>query len=135
LRKLAERSQTAAKEIGSLALTSVQVAERSGALMHDLVNTTRKTSDLLQEVAAASNEQAQGVAQINRAMSQLDSMTQRNAAAAEELSTTAEEMNSQAETLQDAIAFFQVDEEQLPETQSTFVRPESGRRERAACDR
>jgi methyl-accepting chemotaxis protein len=130
VRKLAERSQTAAKEIGSLALTSVQVAERSGSLMHELVSTTRKTSDLLQEVAAASNEQAQGVAQINRAMSQLDGMTQRNAAAAEELSTTAEEMNSQAETLQDAIAFFQVDDEQLPVTPSTFVPLAPARRKR-----
>lgn len=128
VRKLAERSQTAAKEIGSLALTSVQVAERSGSLMHELVNTTRKTSDLLQEVAAASNEQAQGVAQINRAMSQLDGMTQRNAAAAEELSTTAEEMNGQAEALQDAIAFFHVEEEVLPATPSTFVRPSPIRR-------
>ncbi|HXH40128.1 MAG TPA: methyl-accepting chemotaxis protein, partial [Thermoanaerobaculia bacterium] len=131
VRKLAERSQTAAKEIGSLARTSVQVAERSGSLMNDLVSTTRKTSDLLQEVAAASNEQAQGVAQINRAMSQLDSVTQRNAAAAEELSTTAEEMNSQADALQDAIAFFHVGEEQLPAMQSTFVRPAPPRRKRA----
>jgi methyl-accepting chemotaxis protein len=122
VRKLAERSQTAAKEIGSLALTSVQVAERSGSLMHELVNTTRKTSDLLQEVAAASNEQAQGVAQINRAMSQLDGMTQRNAAAAEELSTTAEEMNSQAEALQDAIAFFHVEDEQISVAPSSFAR-------------
>jgi methyl-accepting chemotaxis protein len=122
VRKLAERSQTAAKEIGALALTSVQVAERSGSLMHELVSTTRKTSDLLQEVAAASNEQAQGVAQINRAMSQLDGMTQRNAAAAEELSTTAEEMNSQAEALQDAIAFFHVADDVLPEVPSTFTR-------------
>lgn len=132
VRKLAERSQTAAKEIGSLALTSVQVAERSGSLMHELVNTTRKTSDLLQEVSAASNEQAQGVAQINRAMSQLDGMTQRNAAAAEELSTTAEEMNSQAEALQDAIAFFHVEDEQLPVTPSTFTR--SARSERQPGD-
>jgi methyl-accepting chemotaxis protein len=127
VRKLAERSQSAAKEIGALALTSVQVAERSGSLMHELVNTTRKTSDLLQEVAAASNEQAQGVAQINRAMSQLDGMTQRNAAAAEELSTTAEEMNGQADALQDAIAFFHVDEEQIPVIPSTFVRPTPGK--------
>ncbi|MEO8033947.1 MAG: methyl-accepting chemotaxis protein [Acidobacteriota bacterium] len=132
VRKLAERSQTAAKEIGSLALTSVQVAERSGSLMHELVGTTRKTSDLLQEVSAASNEQAQGVAQINRAMSQLDGMTQRNAAAAEELSTTAEEMNSQAESLQDAIAFFHVEDEQLPVTPSTFTR--SVRPDRQAGD-
>ncbi|HEX2833185.1 MAG TPA: methyl-accepting chemotaxis protein [Thermoanaerobaculia bacterium] len=108
VRKLAERSQGAAKEIRSLAGTSVQVAERSGALMQELVGTTKKTSDLLQEIAAASAEQASGVNQINRAMAQLDQVTQRNAAAAEELSSTAEEMNSQASTLQGAISFFTV---------------------------
>ena len=108
VRKLAERSQGAAKEIRNLAGSSVQVAERSGALMQELVTTTRRTSDLLQEVAAASSEQASGVSQINRAMSQLDHVTQRNAAAAEELSSTAEEMNSQAVTLQEAISFFTI---------------------------
>jgi methyl-accepting chemotaxis protein len=108
VRKLAERSQGAAKEIRSLAGTSVQVAERSGVLMQELVGTTKKTSDLLQEIAAASAEQASGVNQINRAMAQLDQVTQRNAAAAEELSSTAEEMNSQAATLQGAISFFTV---------------------------
>jgi methyl-accepting chemotaxis protein len=108
VRKLAERSQGAAKEIRGLAGSSVRVAERSGALMQELVETTKKTSDLLQEVAAASGEQASGVNQINRAMAQLDQVTQRNAAAAEELSSTAEEMNSQAATLQGAISFFTV---------------------------
>ena len=108
VRKLAERSQGAAKEIRNLAGSSVQVAERSGTLMQELVATTKKTSDLLQEVVAASSEQASGVSQINRAMSQLDQVTQRNAAAAEELSSTAEEMNSQASTLQEAISFFKV---------------------------
>jgi methyl-accepting chemotaxis protein len=108
VRKLAERSQGAAKEIRNLAGSSVQVAERSGALMQELVATTKRTSDLLQEVAAASSEQASGVNQINRAMSQLDQVTQRNAAAAEELSSTAEEMNSQAVTLQEAISFFTI---------------------------
>ena len=108
VRKLAERSQGAAKEIRNLAGSSVQVAERSGALMQELVSTTKRTSDLLQEVAAASSEQASGVSQINRAMSQLDQVTQRNAAAAEELSSTAEEMNSQAATLQEAISFFTI---------------------------
>jgi methyl-accepting chemotaxis protein len=108
VRKLAERSQSAAKEIRSLAGTSVQVAERSGVLMQELVATTKRTSDLLQEVAAASGEQASGVNQITRAMAQLDQVTQRNAAAAEELSSTSEEMNSQAATLQEAISFFTV---------------------------
>jgi len=108
VRKLAERSQSAAREIRGLAATSVQVAERSGGLMRELVGTTQKTSDLLREVVTASGEQASGVSQINRAMSQLDHVTQRNAAAAEELSSTAEEMSSQATTLQEAISFFSI---------------------------
>ena len=68
VRKLAERSQKAAKEIGTLAGSSVQVAERSGKLIQELVPTIKKTADLVQEVAAATQEQASGVAQINKAM-------------------------------------------------------------------
>ena len=108
VRKLAERSQTAAKEIGALAGSSVKVAERSGQLIVELVPAIRKTAELVQEVAAASQEQSAGVSQINRAMGQVDQVTQRNASAAEELSSTAEEMASQAESLQQAIGFFQV---------------------------
>jgi methyl-accepting chemotaxis protein len=108
VRKLAERSQRAAKEIGELAGSSVKVAEVSGRLIVDLVPTIRKTADLVQEVAAASAEQSAGVAQVSRAMGTVDQVTQRNASAAEELSSTAEEMASQAEALQQIIAFFQV---------------------------
>jgi methyl-accepting chemotaxis protein len=108
VRKLAERSQAAAKEINSLASTSVSVAERSGRLLDELVPGIRKTADLVQEVAAASREQAGGVSQINKAMSQVDQVTQRNASAAEELASTAEEMSSQAESLQQLIAFFKL---------------------------
>ena len=108
VRKLAERSQTAAKEIGGLAGSSVQVAERSGTLLEQLVPSIRKTADLVQEVAAASKEQAAGVDQINRAMSQVDQVTQRNASAAEELASTAEEMASQAEALQQLMGFFKL---------------------------
>ncbi len=106
VRKLAERSQNAAKEIGSVAENSVNVAERSGALLFELVPSIKKTADLVQEVAAASREQASGVEQINRAMSQVDQVTQRNASAAEELSSTAEELSAQAESLQQLLAFF-----------------------------
>ncbi|HEX2832645.1 MAG TPA: methyl-accepting chemotaxis protein [Thermoanaerobaculia bacterium] len=128
VRKLAERSQSAAKEIRGLAATSVEVAERSGGLMRELVGTTQKTSDLLREVVTASGEQASGVSQINRAMSQLDQVTQRNAAAAEELSSTAEEMSSQATTLQEAISFFSIsglNEEaaEIPTPKPTFKAP------------
>jgi len=108
VRKLAERSQSAAKEISGLAGTSVKVAEKSGQLLEELVPNIRKTADLVQEVAAASNEQSSGVGQINKAMSQVDQVTQRNASAAEELASTAEEMASQAEALQQLVSYFRV---------------------------
>jgi methyl-accepting chemotaxis protein len=108
VRKLAERSQKAAKEIGSLAGSSVAVADRSGKLIVELVPAIQKTADLVQEVAAASAEQSAGVGQVSKAMAVVDQVTQRNASAAEELSSTAEEMSSQAEALQQLVAFFTV---------------------------
>jgi methyl-accepting chemotaxis protein len=110
VRKLAERAQKAAKEIGELAGTSVKVAEKSGVLIAELVPAIRKTADLVQEVAAASQEQSAGVSQVSKAMSTVDQVTQRNASAAEELSSTAEEMSSQAESLLQVIGFFQIRE-------------------------
>jgi methyl-accepting chemotaxis protein len=110
VRKLAERAQRAAKEIGSLAGTSVKVAERSGQLIVELVPAIRKTADLVQEVAAASAEQSAGVGQVSKAMGTVDQVTQRNASAAEELSSTAEEMASQAEALQQLMGFFVVND-------------------------
>ena len=114
VRKLAERSQSAAKEISGLAASSVEVAERSGRLLTDLVPAIRKTADLVQEVAAASTEQAAGVSQINRALLAVDQVTQRNASASEELASTAEEMAAQAESLQQLVSFFKVTEHEAP---------------------
>jgi len=106
VRKLAERSQAAAKEIGQMAAASVSVAERSGSLLDALVPSIQKTTSLVQEVTAASNEQAAGVQQMNKAVSQLDQVTQRNASAAEELAGTAEALAGQADALQRQVAFF-----------------------------
>ncbi len=111
VRKLAERAQKAAKEIGALAGSSVKVAERSGQLIVELVPVIRKTADLVQEVAAASAEQSAGVSQVSKAMGTVDQVTQRNASAAEELSSTAEEMASQSESLQQLMAFFALSEQ------------------------
>jgi methyl-accepting chemotaxis protein len=108
VRNLAERCRTAAQEIGGLAVANVQIAERSGGLLTELVPAIQKTADLVQEVASTSREQAAGVNQINGAISQVGLVTQRNAAGAEELSSTAEELASQAEALQDMISFFRV---------------------------
>jgi methyl-accepting chemotaxis protein len=108
VRNLAERCRTAAQEIGGLAAANVQIAERSGGLLTELVPAIQKTADLVQEVASTSREQAAGVNQINGAISQVGLVTQRNAAGAEELSSTAEELASQAEALQEMISFFRV---------------------------
>ena len=110
VRKLAERSQKAAKEIGGLAHNSVKVAERSGQLLQELVPSIRRTAELMQHLAAVSREQASGVVQMNRAMEQVDQVTQRNASAAEELSATAEELSAQAESLQRMMTFFRIGE-------------------------
>jgi methyl-accepting chemotaxis protein len=106
VRKLSERSQSAAKEIGELASSSVRIAERSGVLLGELLPSIRKTAELIEEVAAGSNEQATGVQQINRAMSQVDSVTERSATAAEQLASTAEEMTVQAHALRDLVSSF-----------------------------
>ena len=108
VRKLAERSQSAAKEIGDLAAKSVGVAEQSGVLIAELVPTIKKTAELIQDVAAASKEQSAGVDQINKAMNQVDTVTQRNASSAEELSSTAEELAAQSKQLQQLMTFFRV---------------------------
>lgn len=108
VRKLAERSQSAAQEISSVASSSVRVAERAGQMLRDLVPAIRKTAELVQEVATASREQSAGVAQVNLAMNQVDQVTQRNAASAEELSSTADEMATQAEHLQQLMSVFRV---------------------------
>ncbi len=136
VRKLAERSQAAAQEISGLASSSVKVAERSGGLLVELVPAIRKTVELVQEVAAASREQAAGVAQVNRAMGQVDQVTQRNASAAEELSSTAEEMASQAEDLQQLMAFFGVNEtEDQHRAAALASRPQASMSERQAAQR
>ncbi len=108
VRKLAERSQTAAGEISNLSSTSVQVAQKAGEMLTKLVPDIQKTAELVQEITAASSEQNTGGEQINKAIQQLDQVIQQNAGASEELASTAEELASQAELLQTTIDFFNV---------------------------
>lgn len=109
VRKLAERSQVAAQEIGGVAGSSVQLAEQAGRLLDDIVPNIQKTSDLVQEITAASQEQSTGAGQINIAMGQMNQITQQNASASEELAATSEEMNAQASQLLELIGFFRLD--------------------------
>ena len=105
VRKLAERSQTAA-EISRLTAGGVQTAEGAGQLLEKLVPDIQKTAELVREIAAASAEQSTGADQVNKAIQQLDQVIQQNASASEEMASTAEELSSQAETLQASIGFF-----------------------------
>ncbi|MBU1620333.1 MAG: MCP four helix bundle domain-containing protein [Gammaproteobacteria bacterium] len=106
VRKLAARSQTAAKEIGEVASSSVTLAEQAGSLLVEIVPSIQRTAELVQEISAASNEQSTGAAEINDAILQITQATQQNAAASEELSSTSEELTQQAVQLQQLMEFF-----------------------------
>jgi len=108
VRKLAERSQKAAAEISNLSSSSVEIAERAGQMLNQMVPDIQKTAELVMEISAACREQDTGAEQINKAIQQLDQVIQQNAGASEEMSSTAEELSSQAEQLQDSIGFFKV---------------------------
>ncbi len=109
VRKLAERSQTAAAEISQLSSSSVQIAEKAGDMLNRLVPDIQKTAELVKEISAASNEQNSGAEQINKAVQQLDQVIQQNAGSSEEMASTSEELSSQAEQLQHAVSFLMVD--------------------------
>jgi methyl-accepting chemotaxis protein len=119
VRKLAERSQTAAAEISRLTADGVKTADGAGQLLTKLVPDIQKTAELVREIAAASAEQSTGATQVNKAIQQLDQVIQQNASASEEMASTAEELSSQAEVLQSSIAFFKVDDAHQPPTAQT----------------
>lgn len=108
VRKLAERSGTAAAEISELSSSSVEVAEKAGTMLDQMVPDIQKTASLIQEITASSAEQNAGAEQVNGAIQQLDSVIQQNASASEEMASTSEQLSSQALTLQQAISFFRI---------------------------
>lgn len=110
VRKLSEKSGSSASEIGQLSEKSVGIAERAGKLLENLVPDITKTSELVQEIASASQEQNLGAEQIGKAVIEFDQVVQQNASIAEETASTAEELSAQAYHLQEVISFFQVKE-------------------------
>ena len=108
VRKLAERSQTAASEISTLSTQTVGASEEAGQMLSKLVPDIQRTASLVTEISAASREQNTGAEQINIAIQQLDQVTQQNAGASEQMSSTSEELSAQAQQLQSTIAFFSV---------------------------
>jgi PAS domain S-box-containing protein len=109
VRKLAENSRLTAQEINSLAKNSVKIAEDAGILLAKMVPNIQKTADLVEEITASSEEQAQGIGQISDAVNQLDKAAQQNASGSEQLAATAEELSGQAMQLQQVMSFFKVD--------------------------
>ena len=110
VRKLAERSQAAAAEIGTLSADTVKAAQDAGGMLARLVPDIKRTAELVEEISAACREQDIGASQINQAIQQLDKVTQQNASASEQVAATSEELSSQAEQLQVTIAYFRTDE-------------------------
>ncbi len=110
VRRLAERSRTAAGEISKLSVSSVDIAEQAGEMLDRIVPDIQKTAELVQEISAAGNEQNVGASQINEAIQQLDQVIQQNATASEEMASTAEELMSQAEQLRSTVDYFTLDD-------------------------
>ncbi|MGX7708776.1 HAMP domain-containing methyl-accepting chemotaxis protein [Methylobacterium sp. Gmos1] len=114
VRKLAERSQAAAAEIGTLSVDTVKAAQAAGDMLGRLVPDIKRTASLVEEISAACREQDVGSGQINQAIQQLDKVTQQNASASEQVSATSEELAAQAEMLQATIAYFRIDGGETP---------------------
>jgi methyl-accepting chemotaxis protein len=108
VRKLAERSQQAATEIGDLSGRTLDVSANAGKMLEQLVPSIRRTADLVQEISAASREQNLGVDQINQAIRELDQVIQQNAGGAVEANRIATDLASQSEELSGMIRFFDI---------------------------
>jgi len=108
VRKLAEKSQNAAKEIGSFAVNSRAIAEKAGKIFGDILPRIRQTANLTQEISASAVQQKSGVDQVNIALQQLNEVIQSNAAASEQMAGTVEELSGQADALNAAIRYFRV---------------------------
>ena len=117
VRNLAQRSATAAKEIKGLINESVENVENgtkhvdaSGEVLAEIGGSVKKISDIVAEIAAASQEQATGIEQVNKAVMQMDEMTQQNAALVEEAAAASKSMEEQAVQLAEQVTFFKLKE-------------------------
>jgi methyl-accepting chemotaxis protein len=126
VRNLAGRSATAAKEIKTLIRDSVAKVEdgtklvnESGEMLSEIVISVKKVTDVVAEIAAASQEQSSGIAQVNKAVLQMDEMTQQNAALVEEAASASESISAQSQELQALTRFFKVDTAALRQTRET----------------
>jgi methyl-accepting chemotaxis protein len=120
VRNLAQRSATAAREIKGLIQDSVNKVEsgselvnKSGETLGEIVSSVKRVTDIVAEIAAASREQTAGIEQINKAVAQMDQVTQSNASQTEEMSGTAVALSGQAEQLQTVVAQFNLKKQEV----------------------
>ncbi|MCP1374758.1 methyl-accepting chemotaxis protein [Dyella lutea] len=121
VRNLSQRSAAAAREIKALIGDSVErvrlgaeLVDASGRSLAAIVESVKKVSDIVSEIAAASNEQSVGIEQVNLAVTQMDEVTQQNAALVEEAASASRAMHEQAHTLQQRVAYFRLDDDPVP---------------------
>jgi len=108
VRKLAERSQIAAHEIGEVASGSVGLAEEAGKMINSILPEIHRTAELVQQISAASGEQDSGARQISEGLSQLNQVVQQNASSSEQMAAMAEALSAHADQLKRAISFFSI---------------------------
>ncbi len=126
VRKLAERSQAAAGEIGDLSTNTVTLAEQAGEKLAQLVPDIQKTAELVQEISVASREQDTGSDEINRGLQQLDAVVQQSAASSEQLASSAQELSALVEDQREAISFFKLDERDMQQQDMAHERRDYG---------
>ncbi len=129
VRKLAEQSRKAAIEIGELTISNLEISEKASNMLAGIVSDIQKTSDLVQEISAATREQYNGAEQVNRAVQQLDRVIQQSTSTSEELSSASNELATQAEHFRDIINFFKTDSDRkkIPEKSESAPASERGR--------
>lgn len=132
VRKLAERSQSAASEISELSMETFEVASEAGEMLTKLVPDIKRTADLVSEISAACREQDAGASQVNLAIQQLDKVTQQNATASAEMASISEELAAQAEQLQSTVSMFRVQHAQDAPQATLAHRPPVAARARVA---
>lgn len=113
VRKLAERSGKAANEIVTFAQKSLEATEKTNKALMEMLPQVESTTQLVQEISAASSEQSNGANQVNSSVQQLNNITQQNASSSEEMASNAEELSAQAQQLNEIISFFQFDDKKM----------------------
>ncbi|NUU02940.1 methyl-accepting chemotaxis protein [Herbaspirillum robiniae] len=139
VRSLAQRSASAAKEIKELINDSVEkvgngsrLVEQAGATMSEVVNSVRRVTDIVSEISAASAEQTTGIEQVNHAITQMDQVTQQNAALVEEAAAAAASMQNQADTLARLVSVFTLHAGDAPARREIDITPVSSTQLRAS---